>query len=322
MLIMTRLQIVQSTPEDQARGMKIFVTGATGFVGSAIVRELLSAGHRVLGLVRSDAGAHALTEEGAEAHRGSITDRESLQRGAAGADAVIHTAFNHDFSRFAASCAEDKQAIEALGDVLAGSARPLVVTSALGVLPPGVLGTEDMPPASGAAAHPRAATEHAAQALAERGVRVSLVRLPPSTHGDGDPHFAATLVRLARETGVAAYVDDGTNRWPAVHRLDAASLFRLVVERGAERPRYHAVAEEGIPLRDIARVIGARLGVPIVSKTGEEALRHFGGFARFISLNVPATSQETRAALGWAPTRVGLLEDLERGRYFDPPLRS
>jgi nucleoside-diphosphate-sugar epimerase len=296
--------------------MKIFVTGATGFVGSAVVRELLGAGHQVLGLVRSDAAASDLAALGAEPHRGSIEDLKSLTSGAARADAIIHTAFNHDFTRFKQSCEEDRGVIEALAAPLVCTTRPLVVTSALGVLPRGVLVTEETAPASGAAAHPRAVTEQAVDAVAALGVRVAVVRLPPSTHGDGDPHFAATLIRIAREKRVSAYIDDGANRWPAVHRLDAAVLYRLAAEQAQAGRRYHAVAEEGIALRNLADVIGRHLGVPIVSKLRDEAAQHFGGFAHFAALDVPASSARTRAELGWAPLQPGLLADLEQGTYF------
>jgi nucleoside-diphosphate-sugar epimerase len=297
--------------------MRIFVTGATGFVGSAVVKELLGAGHQVLGLVRSDTGAAELTALGAEPHRGSLEDLQSLKSGAARTDAVIHTAFNHDFTRFKQSCEEDRGIIEALAAPLVGTTRPLVVTSALGVLPRGVLATEETAPASGSAAHPRAVTEQAVDAIAARGVRVAVVRLPPSTHGDGDPHFAATLIRIAREKGVSAYIDDGANRWPAVHRLDAAVVYRLVAERAQAGKRYHAVAEEGIALRNIADVIGRRLGVPIVSKLRDEAAEHFGGFAHFAALDVPASSARTRAELDWSPRQPDLLTDLEQGTYFE-----
>ncbi|ATB39832.1 nucleoside-diphosphate sugar epimerase [Cystobacter fuscus] len=296
--------------------MRVFVTGATGFVGSAVVQELLAAGHEVLGLARSDAGAASLTAIGAFVQRGAVEELDSLESGAATSDAVIHTAFNHDFSKFKESCEIDRRAIETLGAALTGTTRPLIVTSAVGVLPKGVLGTEETAPASGAAAHPRAATEEAADAVAARDVRVSVVRLPPSVHGDGDPHFVPTLIKLARRTGLSAYIDDGGNRWPAVHRLDAARLYRLVLETRPGGGRYHAVAEEGIPLRDIATAIGHRLGVPIVGKPRGEAAQHFGGFVNFVALDVPASSARTREQLGWNPKQVGLLADLEQGCYF------
>lgn len=295
--------------------MKIFVTGATGFVGSAVVRELTGAGHRVLGLARSDANADALKRLGVEVHRGDVTDTESLAAGALASDGVIHTAFNHDFSRWAENCQNDRRAIEALGSALVGSDRPFVVTSGTGLVAvPGRPATEDDAPTSTV---PRIASEQAANAVAERGVHVSVVRLPPSVHGDGDHGFVPTLIGLAREKRAAAYVGDGGNRWPAVHRLDAAHLYRLVLEKGEAGLKYHGVGDEGVPFRDIAGVIGGRLNVPVISKTTEEAGAHFGWFAHFAALDCPASSDKTRQALGWRPTNVGLIGDLERGSYFD-----
>jgi nucleoside-diphosphate-sugar epimerase len=295
--------------------MRVFVTGATGFVGSAVVNELIDAGHNVLGLARSETGAASLAATGAEVHRGSLDDLESLKRGVAKADAVIHTAFNHDFSKFKASCEADRGIIEALGAPLAGSSRPLIVTSATGLLASPRLATESDLPAPDSP-NPRVASEQAAASLAARGVNVSLMRLPPSVHGDGDHGFVPLLIDIARKQGEAAFVGDGANLWPAVHRLDAARLYRLALEHGARAPHYHAVAEEGVPMRDIANVIGRRLNLPIVSKTKEEAAEHFGWFAHFAALNNPSSSHRTRELLGWQPTHQGLIADLEGPGYF------
>jgi nucleoside-diphosphate-sugar epimerase len=293
--------------------MRVFVTGASGFIGSAIVKELIDNGHQVLGLVRSDASAAKLKAAGAEVHQGNLEDLDSLQRGAAATDGVIHTAFNHDFSDWKANCELDRRAIEALGSVLVGSDRSLLIASGVGLLAPGQVGTEDSPHASNL---PRVASEDAAAALIARGVNVSAMRLPPTVHGQGDHGFVPTLINVAREKGVSVYNGEGNNRWPAVHRLDAAAAFRLALEKGATHPRLHLVAEEGIPSRSIAEAIGRGLNIPVVSKSPEEAAEHFGWISHFFALDVPASSKQTREWLGWRPTHPTLIADLDAGHYF------
>jgi nucleoside-diphosphate-sugar epimerase len=301
--------------------MRVFLTGATGFVGSAIVPELIAAGHKVTGLARSDAGAKSLAAAGAQVHRGELENLDSLRSGAAASDGVIHAGFIHDFTRFKEVCETDRRAIEALAAALAGSGRPLLVSSGTGLVSPGRLATEDMAPDSGPSAIPRIASEEATIAAAARGVRASVVRLSPSVHGDGDHGFVPNLIRTAREKGVSAYVGDGLNRWTAVHRLDAAHLYRLALEQGSAGARYHGVAEDGIAFRDIAEVIGSRLNLRVVSKSREEAANHFGWFAHFATLDCPASSKLTQERLGWRPTRLSLIEDLERGSYFEAEKR-
>jgi nucleoside-diphosphate-sugar epimerase len=296
--------------------MRVFITGATGFIGSAIVQELRQAGHQVVGLARSDKAAATLASWGAEAFRGDLEDLESLRRGAAAADGVIHTGFNHDFSAFKANCEADRRAIAALGSALSGSNRLLIVTSGTGLLPLGGLRTEESRLLSGPAAFPRVASEEAADAVMAEGGRVAVVRLPASVHGDGDHGFVPLLIDLAREKGVSAYLGDGLNVWPAVHRLDAARLYRLALEADVAGVRYHGVAEEGVAFRDIAEVIGRRLDAPVVSKTPEEAVEHFGWFAHFASIDNPTSSRWTQERLSWRPTQAGLIPDLDRPSYF------
>ena len=254
--------------------MRVFVTGATGFIGSAVVRELLGAGHQVLGLARSDASAQVLTAAGAEVHRGSLDDLGSLRAGAAASDGVIHLAYNHDFSQPETAARTDLRAVEALGTTLRGSDRPLVITSGLAGFAPGRVATEqDLPDL---AAYPRAASAQAALAFASQSVRACVVRLAPTVHGEGDPNFVAALIGIARERGVSGYVGDGQDRWPALHRLDAARLFRLALEHAPAGSVLHGVAEEGVPLRAVAAVIGRHLGLPVVSVPSDEAGEHFG----------------------------------------------
>ncbi|WP_437991556.1 SDR family oxidoreductase [Sorangium sp. So ce145] len=292
--------------------MRIFLTGASGFIGSAIVPELARAGHRVLGLARSDASAERLAAAGVDVHRGSLTDLDSLRRGAAACDGVIHCAFSHDdFTDYAGNCEKDRGAIEALGAALAGSGRPLVIASGIARFAPGRVASEDEAPDASAGGL-RAASEQLALSFASRGVRVSSLRLPPSVHGDGDHGFVPMLIEIARKTGRSGYVGGGENRWPAVHRLDAARLFVLALEKAPAGARLHAIGEEGIPTRDIAGVIGRKLGVPVESVPRE----HFGWLGGFFALDTPASSALTQARFGWKPEKAGLLADIEHGTYF------
>lgn len=300
--------------------MKVFVTGATGFIGYATVKELINAGHQVLGLARNEAGAQSLIAAGAQVHRGNLEDLESLRSGAAQADGVIHLAFDHsafgqDFSKFIEVCEKDKSAIEALGAALSGSDRPLVITSGTGMGNgvPGRPATEDHFDSNHP--NPRKASEVAGASLAERGVNVSLVRLP-QVHDTAKQGLITYAVQVAREKGASAYVDEGRNRWPAAHLQDVAHLYRLALEKREAGSRYNAVAEEGIPMREIAAVIGKGLKVPVVSLSPEKAQAHFGWLAMFAGMDMPASSAQTRARLGWNPTGPGLIADLENMRYF------
>jgi nucleoside-diphosphate-sugar epimerase len=294
--------------------MKIFVTGATGFIGSAIIRELIDAGHEVLGLSRSDTGAKALIAAGAQVHRGDLKDLESLRNGAATSDGVIHTGFIHDFSKFAENCEIDKRAIEALGSALEGSERPLLVTSGLARVAEGRTPTEEdasLPPSP---AYPRA-SEATTEMLLKHGVRVSVVRLP-QVHNTIKQGLVTYAIAVAREKGVSVYVGDGLNRWATVHVLDTARLYRLALEKQEAGARYHAIAEEGLAFRDIAEAIGRGLKVPVVSKSPEEAAAHFGSIGMFIGRDLIGSSAQTKRILGWRPTGPGLIADLDQAHYF------
>jgi len=294
--------------------MNVFVTGGTGFLGSVIVSDLLGAGHRVLGLARSDESARLLIAAGAEAHRGDLGDLESLRRGAAMADGVIHAAFDHDFTKFAENADADRRAITAIGDVLAGSDRPFVVTAGLPLMPGRPATEEDVPPASGGS--PRV-SEQAATALAARGVCESVVRMA-QVHDRDRQGLATFMIEVAREKGVSAYVSAGHNRWPAVHRLDAARIYRLALEKGSAGTRYHAVAEEGVSVREIAEAVGRGLQIPVVILPPEEAASHFGWLAFPVSMDGPASSSLTQQWLGWRPTeKHGIIADLDRSNAFD-----
>jgi nucleoside-diphosphate-sugar epimerase len=297
--------------------MPVFITGATGFIGSALVRELIDSGHQVLGLARSDAGAKSLAAAGAKVHRGDVEDLDSLRSGVAAADGVIHTAFIHDFVRFKEVCEIDRVAIEALGAALVGSDRPLIVTSGVGaVSTPGRLSTEEDTPNS---PMPRV-SEQAGASVAAKGVRVSVVRLS-QVHDPVKQGLVSYMIDVARKKGISAYVGDGLNRWAAVPRLDAAHLYRLALEKAAEKDpkgvRYNAVAEEGVALREIAEAIGRGLKVPVVSKSPDEAGEHFGWLAHFVGTDISASSALTRKWLGWRPTGPGLIEDLNAMKYFE-----
>jgi nucleoside-diphosphate-sugar epimerase len=302
--------------------MRVFVTGASGFIGSAVVPELLAAGHNVVGLARSDAAAKSIAAIGAEVHRGDLEDLESLRSGAANSDAVIHLAFNHDFSKYLDNCEADRRAIEAIGGVLAGSDRPLIVTAGTAMLTPGRRGIEDDAPIPSSAGVPRSASEEAAASVAARGVRASVVRLPPSVHDREKLGLVSQLIALAHEKHVSAFVGEGINRWPAVHRLDAAHLYSLALEKSAPGARYHAVAEEGVRLKEIAEVIGRRLNIPVVSTSPAEAFDHFGWLGPFMGIDLLVSSRQTQDRLGWRPVQPDLISDLERARNLETQKNS
>ena len=295
--------------------MRIFVTGASGWIGSAVVPELLDAGHQVLGLARSDAAAAAVTALGAEVQRGDLADLDGLRAAAAGSDGVVHLGYNHDFSDMGGAARTDVAAIDAFCAALAGTDRPLVIASGVLGLASGRVATEQDVPDPGL--HPRIAGSQTALSFATRGVRSLIVRFAPTVHGDGDHGFMPMLIAIAREKGVSAYIGDGANRWAAVHRFDAATLYRLALEKGSGGTSYHAVGEQGVATREIAETIGRRLGLPVVSMSPEEGAAHFGFLGHFIGRDLSASSEQTRTQLEWLPTGPGLIADLDRPRYFE-----
>ena len=308
--------------------MRVFVTGASGWIGSEVVSELIGAGHQAVGLARSDASAAALTAAGAEVHRGALDDLDSLRKGAGASDGVIHLAFKHDIAfsgDYQGAVDADRRAIETFGDELAGSGRPLLIASGTLGLAPGRIATErdgrDPDPASASligGAADRQANARLTLSLVSRNVRSSVVRIPPTAHGDGDGGFIASLVGIARDKGVSGYIGDGSNRWPAVHRLDAARVFARALEQAPAGSILHAVAEEGVPIRAIAEVIGRHLDVPVLAVSPDDAGAHFGWLAPLLAADSPASSVLTRELLGWQPTQPGLIADLDEGHYFDP----
>jgi nucleoside-diphosphate-sugar epimerase len=304
--------------------MRIFVTGASGWIGSAVVPELTGAGHQVTGLARSEDSAAKLAAAGAQVQRGTLDDLDVLRTAAAASDGVIHLAFKHDIAftgDFQGAADADRRAVETFGEVLAGSGRPLVIASGTAWAAPGRVATErdghgPAPEYMGGGPGTRHGTAELTLSYADRGIRSVVLRLPPTVHGDGDNGFMATIVAIAREKGVSAYIGDGANRWPAVHRLDAAHLFRLAVEEVPAGTTLHAVADQGVPIRDIAAVIGRHLGVPTASVAPGDAAGHFTWLAAFLGLDIPASSTLTRELTGWQPTQPGLIDDLEKGHYF------
>ncbi len=301
--------------------MRVFVTGASGWIGSAVVPELLEAGHQVVGLARSDESAEALVAAGATAQRGSLDDLESLRAGAEASDAVIHLAFKHDFSDYVGAGHTERAAIELFGNTLAGSDRPLLFASGVALIAPGRVATEHDPSPMSGPDSPRGGSEQLALEFADRGVRSVSLRFAPTVHGDGDHGFVSTIVGVAREKGTSGYVGDGSNRWPAVHRLDAARMVRLALEKAPAGSVVHGVGEVGIAARDIAEVIGAQLDVPVTSVAPDDAAAHFGWIGGFFGLDIPASSTLTQEMLGWTPTHPRLLEDLAAGYYTRPASR-
>ncbi len=287
--------------------MKVFLTGATGFIGTAVAGELIDAGHTVLGVARTEEGARALASRGVEPHMGELADHASFISGARACDAVIHCAFIHDFSRFAENIEIEKHTVTAMLDALAGSGKPFIVTSGVAMLAPGRMATEDDQPQR----QGRGETEALVREAAGRGLKTAVIRLPPITHDSGGGGFLPPLVTVAREKGVAAYIGDGANRWPAGHRLDAAHLYRLALEKGEPGAAYHAVGDEGLPSREIAGAIGKRLGLPTASISAEDAVNHFGWIGMFAGIDMPASSHLTQQRLGWRPTHEGLIEDID-----------
>jgi nucleoside-diphosphate-sugar epimerase len=286
--------------------MRVFLTGATGFVGTAVANELIGAGHQVLGVARTDAAAKTLAEQGVEPHRGELADHKSFISGALGCDATVHCAFIHDFSRFAENIDIEQQTVAAMLDALEGSGKPFIATSGMALLAPGRVATED----DKALPQGRGATENMVREAADRGIRSAVIRLPPITHEAGDGGFLPPLVAIAQEKGVAAYIGDGANRWPAGHRADAANLYRLALEKGEPGAAYHAVGDEGVSTRELATAIGKRLGLPIISLNADQAAEHFGFLGMFAALDLPGSSQSTQRRLGWRPTHESLIEDI------------
>ena len=314
--IQRRPELLETEKRLKCENMRVFVTGATGFVGSVVVRELIDNGHEVIGLTRSDSGASDLVAMGAQVHHGSLTDLKSLQAGAAAADGVIHCAFVHDWKDFANSCEVDEKAIDAMGATLAGTGKPFIATSGtLGLAGLGRFANED----DKSSTHLPRRSETVGLALAKQGIRAIAIRLPPTVHGEGDKGFVPMMIDAARAKGVAAYVGDGANRWPSVHRKDAARAYRLALESAPAGTMIHAVADEGVPMREIAGIIGKHLKVPVESKTAEEAQAHFGFLSMFVAADNPTSSARSRELLKWKAVQPGLLEDLDAAHYFAAP---